>query len=89
MGILSRLFQSHGYGGHHGGGHGARPYYTPSGGSAPTASTCPGCRTAVAAGTRFCPQCGQSLVPAACLQCGAGLSAGARFCDQCGKSTAG
>jgi membrane protease subunit (stomatin/prohibitin family) len=55
--------------------------------SAPTESTCPGCRQEVPREARFCPHCGhQILVFQQCTQCGSNLPADARFCFQCGRA---
>lgn len=55
--------------------------------------TCPGCGTALPAGTKFCSSCGSKIeaAPAApaqsmfCTGCGAQLPAGTRFCNNCGQ----
>lgn len=52
--------------------------------------SCPGCRSAVAADSRFCARCGRQLTTAArCARCQAELSAGARFCAACGQAVTG
>jgi predicted amidophosphoribosyltransferase len=54
------------------------------------ALTCPGCQSAVAADSRFCPRCGRQIVTVArCTRCQAELSAGARFCAACGQAATG
>jgi predicted ATPase/class 3 adenylate cyclase len=44
---------------------------------------CPKCKTKVASGKTFCPNCGAQL-KAPCPTCGANNEAGAIFCAQCG-----
>ncbi|MBI3097759.1 MAG: SPFH domain-containing protein [Planctomycetes bacterium] len=61
---------------------GARPA------AAPVAAmdTCPGCRTAVPPGSKFCPACGalMTLAGAVCSGCKAQMPTGALFCPACG-----
>jgi class 3 adenylate cyclase len=45
--------------------------------------TCPGCRTDVRAGLKFCPTCGTRLA-LSCPACSAPAEIGARFCGECG-----
>jgi membrane protease subunit (stomatin/prohibitin family) len=67
-------------------GLGAEPAASP----ATSVVTCPGCQTAVAADSRFCPRCGRQLAATArCARCQAELPAGARFCATCGQAVAG
>jgi predicted amidophosphoribosyltransferase len=52
--------------------------------------TCPGCQSAVAADSRFCPRCGRQIATAVrCTRCQAELAAGARFCSACGQAVTG
>jgi membrane protease subunit (stomatin/prohibitin family) len=52
--------------------------------------TCPGCQSAVAADSRFCPRCGRQLAATTrCPRCQAELPGGARFCSACGQAVAG
>ena len=52
--------------------------------------SCPGCQSAVAADSRFCPRCGRQLATATrCARCQAELPAGARFCSACGQAVPG
>ncbi|HEX7785722.1 MAG TPA: zinc ribbon domain-containing protein, partial [Methylomirabilota bacterium] len=52
--------------------------------------TCPGCHSAVAADSHFCPRCGRRLAPnARCARCHAELTGGARFCSACGQAVPG
>jgi membrane protease subunit (stomatin/prohibitin family) len=61
----------------------------PAGAAAATVS-CPGCQSAVAADSRFCPRCGHQLATATrCARCQAELPAGARFCSTCGQAVPG
>jgi membrane protease subunit (stomatin/prohibitin family) len=58
---------------------------------APVATvSCPGCQSAVAADSRFCPRCGRQLATTTrCARCQADLPAGARFCSACGQAVTG
>jgi membrane protease subunit (stomatin/prohibitin family) len=52
--------------------------------------TCPGCQSAVAADSQFCPRCGRRLAATArCPRCHAELAGGARFCSACGQAVPG
>ncbi|HME95888.1 MAG TPA: SPFH domain-containing protein, partial [Methylomirabilota bacterium] len=52
--------------------------------------TCPGCQSAVAADSQFCPRCGRRLAATArCARCHAELTGGARFCSACGQAVPG
>jgi membrane protease subunit (stomatin/prohibitin family) len=58
--------------------------------AAATTTSCPGCQSAVAADSRFCPRCGRQLATTTrCARCQAELPAGARFCASCGQAVAG
>jgi len=49
--------------------------------------TCPGCQTAVARDSKFCPRCGRQLAVARkCARCQADLPTDARFCPSCGQA---
>lgn len=50
------------------------------------ALVCSSCKAALAAGTKFCPECGMP-VKKFCTECGSPLQAGAKFCPECGKKT--
>ena len=61
----------------------------PAGAAVATVS-CPGCQSAVAADSRFCPRCGRQIATATrCARCQAELPAGARFCAACGQAVPG
>ena len=57
-----------------------------SGSPAQASAQCPKCGAAVAAGTKFCPECGTSMAPAAakCVSCGTDIKQGSKFCPECG-----
>lgn len=48
------------------------------------ARTCTKCGKALAAGTKFCPECG-TPVRVFCPECGTPLAAEVKFCPECGK----
>jgi predicted amidophosphoribosyltransferase len=58
--------------------------------SAEMVSMCPGCKSRLQAGAKFCPGCGKpvgsGVAKAFCTGCGAQLQAGARFCAGCGQA---
>ncbi|MGH7348915.1 MAG: zinc ribbon domain-containing protein, partial [Candidatus Rokuibacteriota bacterium] len=59
-------------------------------GTSAAAATCPGCQSAVAVDSRFCPRCGRQLATLArCARCQAELPVGARFCSACGQAVPG
>jgi predicted amidophosphoribosyltransferase len=59
-------------------------------GAPATTTICPGCQSAIATDSRFCPRCGRQLATAKrCARCQAELPAGARFCASCGQAVAG
>ncbi len=70
-----------------------RPAAAPVGCAAAGGVTCPGCGTALPAGTKSCSGCGSKIeaAPAAqspgifCPGCGAKLPAGTKFCNGCGQ----
>jgi membrane protease subunit (stomatin/prohibitin family) len=52
--------------------------------------TCPGCQSAVASDSHFCPRCGRQLAATArCSRCQSELPGGARFCASCGQAVPG
>lgn len=55
--------------------------------AAPDTITCAACGAAIAASSKFCPQCGKNPRPetSTCPSCGAAVPAGAKFCSECGK----
>jgi membrane protease subunit (stomatin/prohibitin family) len=59
-------------------------------GAEPTVSatiTCPGCQSAVARDSKFCPRCGRQLAVARkCARCQGDLPTDARFCPSCGQA---
>jgi membrane protease subunit (stomatin/prohibitin family) len=62
----------------------------PASPAASSVVTCPGCHSAVAGESRFCPRCGRQLAAAArCARCHTELSGGARFCSACGQAVPG
>jgi len=62
----------------------------PAAGPGASVVTCPGCQSAVAADSRFCPRCGRQLAAATrCARCQAEVPGGARFCSACGQAVAG
>jgi predicted amidophosphoribosyltransferase len=62
----------------------------PAAGPITSVVTCPGCQSAVAADSRFCPRCGRQLAATTrCARCQAELPGGARFCSACGQAVAG
>lgn len=65
----------------------------PGMGAAPAAAAvasgtpCPGCKTPVPAGAKFCPGCGQKIETAKpCPKCGQEAPVGSKFCPHCGQS---
>ena len=61
--------------------------------SAEMVSACPGCKSRLQPGARFCAGCGKPVSTAAaaktfCSGCGTQLPAGARFCSGCGQPAA-
>jgi predicted amidophosphoribosyltransferase len=68
----------------------AKSLGTDPAGAAAAIVSCPGCQSAVAADSRFCPRCGRQLATATrCARCQAELPAGARFCSTCGQAVPG
>lgn len=67
----------------------AAPAAAPAAPAAPAMVECPGCKTQVPQGAKFCMGCGsqmpQAAGPAPCTKCGTELPAGARFCFSCGN----
>ncbi len=68
----------------------AKSLGTAPAGAATATVSCPGCQSAVAADSRFCPRCGHQIATAPrCARCQAELTAGARFCSTCGQAVPG
>jgi len=47
-------------------------------------AACIKCGAAIAAGSKFCPECGAGQAAPQCAKCGAQLAAGTKFCPECG-----
>ena len=45
---------------------------------------CPNCKTEIANGTKFCPECGTKILYN-CPECGASVTPAQKFCPECGK----
>jgi membrane protease subunit (stomatin/prohibitin family) len=61
-----------------------------AGAAVATTVSCPGCQSAVAADSRFCPRCGRQIATATrCARCQSELPTGARFCSACGQAVFG
>lgn len=55
-----------------------------------TSITCPGCKSSIPTGSKFCGSCGRSIEPlkVKCRECGMEMESGCKFCPGCGTPQA-